>query len=75
MDKTRLQLLAEVMEKSVPELKKYLASNIVAPIEALEAMKIAMKQAFIAGMRNALSNEESEGLLVDFDKYFNKLEE
>jgi hypothetical protein len=75
MDKTRLQILAEVLHLNI-EYFSY--TNLHADTEqALEAMKIAMKQAFEASRKRIYSETDREVMAKykTFDEYLNKLEE
>lgn len=67
MDKTRVSILAEICDISAGYIERYKESNTIKlPIPyALEAMEIAMKQAFEAG-------EQLE--YNDFNEYLTKLE-
>jgi len=74
MDKKPIEILADSCGLSVSRVQQYPYKNeIKVPFDlALEAMKIAMKQAWIEGMNNAHRPVDN---CVDFDEYINKLKE
>ena len=84
MDKSLIEILAEVIGCSPDFVQRYSKDKTInVPIPAvLEAMKIAMKQAFEAGEKRGYDDCRISGHpdvdpepYGDFDEWFNKLEE
>ena len=78
MYKKPIEILAECMQVGTGTVKIYMEEPTVTPKHAIEAIKIAMKQAWIAGFNDS-SFSHSHGFLQQndegFDEWLKGLEE
>ena len=75
--KSRIEILAEVTDceiNNINDLQRELTYETISPNEILEAMKIAMRQAFEEGRKQKrVAHEwEKEFVYSNFDEYFKK---
>ena len=72
--KSRIEILAESMSVGTGTVRVYMNEPVITPEQALEAMKIAMRQAFEAAKKKYWATRHDIDVYNDFDEYLNELE-